>query len=172
VATQAQEHGLEITLAPGDITDTLRGLSQGNLSIRARETYNGYVWIKLPEKQGYTGDITVALEEDNTDGETYAKASLSTVSAGPWKKYSFTLLPKKTDRFAKLTFLFGGKGTLLYRSGITPDRRCEGPSARRFRVHDCKTTPFVHALARRQCRAGLPLAMGSQPPRSAADLGK
>ncbi len=70
------------------------------------------MWIKVPEKQAYTGDIAVALEEDNPDGETYAKASLSTVSAGPWKKYSFTLLPKKTDRFAKLTFLFGGNGTL------------------------------------------------------------
>ena len=111
-ATNIQEHGLKITLAPGDITDTRRGLSQGHLSIRAGETYKGYAWIKVPEKQGYTGDITVALEENNTDGETYAQTSLPAVSAGQWKKYSFTLLPKKTDRFAKLTFLFGGKGTL------------------------------------------------------------
>jgi alpha-N-arabinofuranosidase len=111
-ATNAQEHALKITLAPGDITDARRGLSQGHLSIRAGETYNGYVWIKAPEKQGYTGNITVALEEDNTDGKTYAQTSLPSVSAGPWKKYSFMLLPEKTDRFAKLTFLFGGKGTL------------------------------------------------------------
>ena len=66
----------------------------------------------MPEKQSYAGNITVALEEDNTDGEPYAQTSLPTVNAREWNKYSFTLLPKKTDRFAKLTFLFGGKGTL------------------------------------------------------------
>lgn len=37
-ATNTQEHGLKITLAPGDITDSRRGLSQGHLSIRAGHT--------------------------------------------------------------------------------------------------------------------------------------
>ena len=70
------------------------------------------MWIKLPKEKGYDGEISVALEEDNTDGETYARASLPTVAGELWKQYSFILVPKKTDRFAKITFLFNGRGTL------------------------------------------------------------
>lgn len=110
-ATGAAEHSLRVTLAPLDITDTRRGFSQGRISIRAGEQYTGYVWVKVPAQNGYAGNVTVALEEDNTDGETYAAVSYP-VTQGDWRKYSFKLLPKKTDRFAKLTFLFDGKGTL------------------------------------------------------------
>lgn len=56
------EHSLRITLEPGDITDARRGLSQGRISVVADMTYNGYIWIKLPTKNGYTGSITAALE--------------------------------------------------------------------------------------------------------------
>lgn len=107
----APEHSLLITLAPADITDMRRGLSQGRLSILANQTYNGYVWIKLPAKEAYTGAITAALEEDNTDGETYAQTTLQAAS-GNWRQYRFQLTPRKADRFAKLTFLFAGKGKL------------------------------------------------------------
>ncbi len=111
-ATGASEHSLRITLAPEDITDARRGLSQGHLSVQQGIAYTGYVWAKLPATAGYTGDITVALEEDNTDGATYAHTSLTGV-AGDWRQYHFTLTPDRTDRFAKLTFLFGGTGTLF-----------------------------------------------------------
>src|SRR5271157_5672185 len=110
-ATGAAERSLRVTLAPQDITDTRRGFSQGRISIRAGEQYTGYVWVKVPAQNSYAGNVTVALEEDNTDGETYAAVSFL-VTQGDWQKYSFKLLPKKTDRFAKLTFLFDGKGTL------------------------------------------------------------
>ncbi len=104
--------GLRITLAPSDITDTRRGFAQGTLAVRAGETYRGYLWAKLPEKNGYAGHIRVALEENNTDGATYAEKTLSDVR-GDWKKYDFTLTSARTDRFAKLSFLFDGRGTLL-----------------------------------------------------------
>ena len=110
-ATGAPEHSLRITLAPADITDTRRGLSQGRLSVQAGRAYQGYLWAKVPAKDGYTGDITVALEEDNTDGRSYAQATITGIS-GEWRKYTFALTPTETDRFAKLSLLFSGRGTL------------------------------------------------------------
>ena len=110
-ADHSSEHALRVTLKPEDITDTRRGISQARLSIVAHTKYEGYLWMKAAEKDGYNGDITVALEEDNTDGETYARTTLAKVE-GDWRQYRFQLEPAKTDRFAKLTFLFGGKGTV------------------------------------------------------------
>ena len=111
-ATGVAEHSLLIRLNPGDITDIRRGFSQGSLSVRAGETYVGYLWAKLPQKDAYTGDVRVALEEDVTDGKTYAQAMLSGIN-GDWHQYTFTLAPTRTDRFAKLSFLFTGKGALF-----------------------------------------------------------
>lgn len=111
MATGLPEHSLQVTLTPQDIRDTRRGFSQGRLSILAHATYTGYVWIKTPAQNGYTGDVSVLLEEDNTDGTTYAQTRF-TVTPGDWHQYSFSLTPDKTDRFAKLTFLFNGKGRL------------------------------------------------------------
>ena len=117
-ATHAKNHALRVTLAPGDISEARRGLSQGRLSVRAGATYNGYIFAKLPaapdkNKAAYSGPVTVALEEDITDGTTYAKATLPAISGKDWQRYPFTFTPNKTDRFAKLTLLFGGKGTLF-----------------------------------------------------------
>lgn len=112
-ATGAAEHSLRVTLAPGDITDTRRGLSQGRISIQAGVSYSGYFWAKRAGTQGYSGPVTVVLEEDNTDGASYAQTSVSNFEGADWRQYRFTLTPTKTDRFAKLTFLFGGSGTLL-----------------------------------------------------------
>ena len=103
---------MRVTVAPEDITDSRRGFSQGRLSIRAGEKYIGYAWIKVPSTKGYAGRISLALEEDNTDGETYTRTDLPEVSGNQWKQYRFSLTPGKTDRFAKLAILFGGRGTL------------------------------------------------------------
>ena len=110
-ATGAPEHSLRITLDADDITDTRRGFSQGRLSVHAGQAYQGYFWAKIPDSAGYTGNVAIALEEDNTDGATYAKASITNLR-GDWRQYSFTLTPTQTDRFAKLSFLFDGRGTL------------------------------------------------------------
>lgn len=111
LADHSAEHALRVTLNPQDITDNRRGISQGRLSIVAHTKYIGYVWLKTAAMDGYVGDITAAFEEDETDGETYANTTLATV-AGDWRQYKFVLEPAKTDRFAKLTFLFAGKGTV------------------------------------------------------------
>lgn len=111
-ATGNANHALRITLAPADIIDTRRGFSQGTLSIRAGQPYRGYVWAKLPPKDAYKGGIRIALQENNTDGATYAEATISGI-AGDWHRYDFTLTPRQTDRFAKLSFLFDGRGTLF-----------------------------------------------------------
>ncbi len=112
-ATHAPEHSLRVTLAPGDITDARRGFSQGRLSVVAGRQYRGHVWIKTASGQdAYTGGMTVALEEDNTDGKSYASANL-TGFTDSWRMYTFTLQPGTTDRFAKLSLLFAGTGTLF-----------------------------------------------------------
>ncbi len=112
LATGLAEHSLQITTTRQDISDVRRGFSQGQISVTAGRRYDGYVWIKLPSKDGYAGDITVALEEDNSDGETYAQATMPITADAEWKQYRFSLTPTKTDRFAKLTFLFPGTGTV------------------------------------------------------------
>ena len=111
IIANSPQHALRITLTPADITDERRGIAQGRLSIVARQKYVGYVWIKIPARDGYHGHVTAALEEDNTDGITYAKTTLAAAS-GDWRQYRFELTPDTTDRFAKLTFLFDGKGVL------------------------------------------------------------
>ncbi|WP_419805535.1 alpha-L-arabinofuranosidase C-terminal domain-containing protein [Terriglobus sp.] len=111
-ATHQPNHSLRVNLSPADITDTRRGFSQGTLSVVAGQAYRGYIWAKVPPDKGYTGNVRVALEENNTDGATYASTTLTGV-AGDWRKYDFTLTPSQTDRFAKLSFLFDGHGTLF-----------------------------------------------------------
>ncbi len=111
-ATRQPNHSLRITVHPGDITDARRGLSQGRLSVAAGKAYQGYFWAKIPATDGYIGRVRIALEEDNTDGAVYAEAALSGL-AGDWRQYTFRLTPTKTDRFAKFSVLFDGRGTLL-----------------------------------------------------------
>lgn len=111
-ATGVPEHSLLVTLTPDDYTDSRRGLSQGSVSISRGQTYKGYFWAKVPDENGYKGDITVALEEDHSDGEVYAKESLPMSVNSDWQRYTFSLSPTKTDRFAKLSFCFHGSGSL------------------------------------------------------------
>ncbi len=111
-ATHTPNHALQVTLAPGDITDTRRGLSQGRLSFVADQPYTAYLWAKLPAGSGYHGGIHLALEQDVTDGERYAEAEISGMT-GDWRQFRVTLTPTKTDRFGKLSILFDGHGALL-----------------------------------------------------------
>ncbi len=111
-ATHATSHALQVILAPGDITDTRRGLSQGRLSVVAGQQYTVYVWAKVPARDGYQGSVHFALEQDVTDGEQYAEAEFSGVT-GQWQQFRVALTPTTTDRFSKLSILFDGRGTLL-----------------------------------------------------------
>ncbi len=112
MVTHQHNHALQVTLAPGDITDQRRGMSQGRLSFRAGQVYTGYFWAKIPATGGYTGTIRAALEEDNTDGKTYAETTLSGLK-GDWHQYRFSLTPNSTDRFGKFSLIFTGHGTLI-----------------------------------------------------------
>lgn len=115
------QHSLRVAVAPGDVNDSRRGFSQGHLSIVAHQQYNGYLWTRTlapsgAQHPGYTGKITALLEEDNTDGTTYAETTVAEIGSdagGEWKQYRFQLNPSQTDRFAKLSFLFNGHGTLF-----------------------------------------------------------
>ena len=111
-ATHEPNHALQITITPSDVSDERRGMSQGRLSFLAERAYTGYFWAKIPLSDGYVGNVRVALEEDNTDGKTYADATISGLK-GDWRQYRFTLTPDTTDRFGKLSLLFDGHGTLL-----------------------------------------------------------
>lgn len=117
-ATGRAEHSLLVTTTRQDIKDDRRGFSQGRLSIRTGQRYDGYVWIKTTPADGYKGEIAVALEEDNTDGQTYARAQLPVTAGTEWQQVRFSLTSAGTDRFAKLSFLFAGTGK-LYLDGVS-----------------------------------------------------
>ncbi len=112
-ATNALNHALQLTLAPGDITDDRRGLSQGRLSLRAGQRYAGYFWAKRATSNGYAGSVRLLLEQDVTDGQVYAQQAIPSLQAGGWQRYDFSLVPSSVDRFAKLTLLFDGHGVLF-----------------------------------------------------------
>ncbi|MDQ3806286.1 MAG: hypothetical protein M3416_20965, partial [Acidobacteriota bacterium] len=82
------------------------GFFQPRVPVRAGAAYRGSLWMKA---EGYSGNVTVALESDVNLGETYAEASVGNVS-GDWRRYEFTLRPAKTDPLARLCVLFPGRG--------------------------------------------------------------
>ena len=101
------EHSLRIDLAEGVIPR--HGVFQSGVPVRAGLEYRGYVWLKT---ENFTGDATVALEEDTSGGEIYDEAKLESVTGrdGDWRKYEFILRPKKSDALSRLAILLGGRG--------------------------------------------------------------
>ena len=104
-ATQ-KTHSLRVDLAENDAQR--HGIRQSGVPVRAGIAYHGSLWLKTSD---YAGHITVALEQDRTEGERYAAADISGVS-GDWRKYEFTLTPSASDALAKLAILFYGKGRI------------------------------------------------------------
>jgi alpha-N-arabinofuranosidase len=104
-ATQ-QTHSLRIDIPESN--GQRRGIRQGGLPVRSGVAYHGSVWIKNGD---YSGHVTVALEQDRTEGQRYAAAEIN-VSSGDWRKYEFTLAPNVSDPLAKVAVLFYGKGRL------------------------------------------------------------
>ena len=99
-------HSLRLDVTAND--GQRRGIHQGGIPVRQGVAYHGYIWIKT---SGFSGHINVALEADRTDGETYANAEIADIS-GDWKKYSFSLAPRKGDPLAKFSVLVYGPGRL------------------------------------------------------------
>src|SRR6476660_1969905 len=104
--TLSSQHSLRVDIDRND--GRRRGIRQGWIPIRKGLEYKGYVWVKAAD---YSGTITIALEADQTDGERYASATLSSVN-GDWKQYRFTLVPEKSDSLAKIAILFSGHGRI------------------------------------------------------------
>jgi alpha-N-arabinofuranosidase len=104
--TLTTQHSLRVDIARNE--GRRRGIRQGWIPIRKGLEYRGYLWLKTED---YSGTITVALEADETGGERYASAVIANIG-GDWKQYSFTLVPKQSDRLAKIAVLFKGKGRL------------------------------------------------------------
>ena len=103
-----------------------RGVSQGKMPVRKGVPYRGYVWVNSSQFDGF---VTVALEQDRTDGETYASAKLPLKGDG-WAKYEFTLTPTSTDPLAKLSVLFHGTGRVwLDQVSLLPGDAVEGTRA-------------------------------------------
>ncbi len=104
--TERVERSLRIDVPVRD--GRRRGVYQARLPIRAGVEYRGSLWLRTWD---YEGQITVALERDRTDGETYASAALSAIAPdGEWKQYAFTLTPSAADPLAKLAVLLDGQG--------------------------------------------------------------
>ena len=101
---EAKEHSVRVDAR--DAAIQRHGFYQPRLPIRAGLEYRGYLWLKASD---YTGAVTVALESDVNEGETYASAELNAGGAG-WRKHEFTLRPTKNDPLGRLAILFPGRG--------------------------------------------------------------
>jgi alpha-N-arabinofuranosidase len=98
------QHALRVDVGTGVIER--RGIYQSRFPVRPDVTYDGYLWLKTTD---YVGAVTVALEADISGGEIYAEAEIGDV-AGDWRRYAFTLRPKRGDPLARLAILFPGTG--------------------------------------------------------------
>ncbi len=105
-ATNTSNHALRVKLSDGVIPR--HGLYQGRVPIRDGIDYRGYLWLK---GSNFTGRIRVALEQDITEGDVYAEATLDMVK-NDWHRHSFALRPVKSDPLARLAILFEGRGIL------------------------------------------------------------
>lgn len=104
--SEIANHSLRVEIGAAD--GQRRGIYQPDVPVRAGLAYHGYLWIRTDD---FKGRVSVALEGNTSDAETYASRDISKVD-GDWKQYKFTLTPSKTDRLAKLALLFYGKGAL------------------------------------------------------------
>jgi alpha-N-arabinofuranosidase len=106
LAQHQVEHSLRIEVPARD--GRRRGVYQARIPVRGGIEYRGAFWLRTWD---YDGRVTAALEQDRTDGTTYASADIGDISAdGRWTQYRFTLRPGETDPLAKLAILVDGKG--------------------------------------------------------------
>ena len=108
-ANPAVGHSMRISIKPGQPdTPQRRGVSQGRIPVRKGNAYRGYVLLKGDE---FSGKVTVALEKDEVEGESYSSQDIP-VKKQEWTRYDFTLVPSVSDPLAKLSILFHGTGRI------------------------------------------------------------
>src|SRR6185369_2800897 len=101
------EHSLAVEAKSGVITR--HGIFQPRIALKKDLEYVGSLWLKTTD---YEGDLTVALEQDNSAGSIYSEFKIAPVKGSTWKKYEFRLPVKTTDPLARFVILFGGHGHL------------------------------------------------------------
>jgi hypothetical protein len=121
-APERVEHSLGVDLRAD--AGELRGLSQARLPIRQGVEYRGSIWIK---NQTFEGQMRVVLEQDRSDGQSYAMKELPVVADASWRRYAFALAPSRSDPLAKLAILFNGHGRLwLDQASLMPGDAVDG----------------------------------------------
>jgi alpha-L-arabinofuranosidase len=102
-----KEHSLRVEAGDGVIER--HGIYQPRIPIKSGLEYRGYLWLRTTD---YDGHITVALEADSDQRQTYASANVGRIGKGDWRRYEFSLKPTRTDPLARLAILFPARGTV------------------------------------------------------------
>lgn len=121
-APERVEHSLRVDVVVADGEPS--GVSQARLPIRQGVEYRGSIWIK---NQTFEGQVRVVLEQDRSDGQSYATADLPVAADESWRRYAFVLAPSRSDPLAKLAVLFIGHGRLwLDQASLMPGDAVDG----------------------------------------------
>jgi len=118
-------HSMRITINRNQWNVTQRrGVSQDRIPLQKGVAYVGYLWLKC---DAFDGFVTVALEKDRTDGETYASTDFHPKGVG-WAKYPFSLTSDESDPLAKFSILIRGTGTVwIDQISLRPGDAAAGP---------------------------------------------
>lgn len=136
--TERVEHSLRVDVSSND--GQRRGIRQGGIPVQQGIPYHGYLWLKT---RGFSGEISVALEADQTGAEAYAQARIRNISDA-WRKYEFTLTPSKSDPLAKFVVLFQGRGRMwLDQVSLLPGNAVDGVRADVFQKIKALRPAFV-----------------------------
>jgi alpha-L-arabinofuranosidase len=138
LATNTSNHALHVRLSEGVIPR--HGLYQGRIPVRDGIDYRGYLWIK---GSNFKGRIRVALEQDVTEGNIYAEATLETVG-NDWQRHSFALHPARSDPLARFAILFEGRGLLwIDQVSLIPGDAVDGTRADVFQKIEALRPAFI-----------------------------
>jgi alpha-L-arabinofuranosidase len=98
-----------------------RGMYQGEIPVRQGVTYRGSIWLKgaalqadrraIATEKAFEGQIRVTLEENTTDGRTYAASVLSSI-APDWSRHEFDMPVGVTDPQARFSIQILGVGAV------------------------------------------------------------
>jgi alpha-N-arabinofuranosidase len=98
-----------------------RGMHQSEIPVSQGMTYRGSIWLKgaalkadrraIASEKAFEGHIRVTLEENTTDGRTYAASVLSSI-APDWSYHEFDLTADVTDPQARFSVQIRGVGAV------------------------------------------------------------
>ncbi len=148
--------------------DGPRGVRQSRIPVRARVAYHASLWLKTAD---YDGAVTLTIGQDREGGRVYASAAVARVATDDaWHQVHVHAGADRSRSPRQAGHPVRRQGPALAGPGVTDAgrRRRWGPGRRVGADHGAAAG--VRALAGRQRRAGLPLAVGHRAARSAAVL--